>query len=376
LYHKNATVKPFLGLKLMNEAGEAVGVIHGPFGASDKFRIKFPYGVPESAVAVGTKLFLRTKKYFFEKTKSLLQNGIEIEGSDPRVEQQLLLAEPKEFEERKETAAAEGQDARQTLSQEAAPSLPSHQQISIPEPPQPSTSPAAAPPPLPAHPIHHTAHTPESTDTPPADPSPEASPAPAHQPVVAPVNLAMIGVKKKAPAPVVKKENPSHSPAVDRKPAPPPSATVPAASILAPPSSAPMAAPAPSLLPPQPVAAPAVANFPPNCDTGDLRVGTIDTVKAADSAQPSELVAVVSGCFRMEENIRLLAPRSSSRIVLSSAAGAAGGDPLPAQLLGPFAKLGKCKVQFSSPSPAFRPEEAIGGKVEIHITTAAEAGGG
>lgn len=348
LYHKNATVKPFMGLKLMNEAGEAVGVIHGPFGASDKFRIKFPYGVPESAVSVGTKLFLKTKKYFFEKTKSLLQNGIEIEGNDLRAEQ--FSSEPKELDASNEPPADITEASRklstEVRSQDSKPQLPDDRQVSnpvsIPEPIP------VVPVALPAQPINQTTQSPKETDNRPIDSQPTQHPAP--------VDLSMIGVKKKAPP--QKKESPSDLTDTKQTSQSP---VVPIVSSV--PPQPPITFPVSSPVSPQTASVPNVARpLPPNCDTGDVRVGIIDTVKAADSG---ELVAVVSGCFRMEENIRLLCSRSSSRVILSSAAGER--DHLSAQLLGPFAKLGKCKVQFSSPSPAFRPEDAIGGKVEIQI---------
>jgi hypothetical protein len=57
---------------------------------------------------------------------------------------------------------------------------------------------------------------------------------------------------------------------------------------------------------------------------------------AADSSAGATVIAIVEGAFRMEENIRSYAG--------IPAKGPAGED---GQLVGPFGKLGKCKVRFS-----------------------------
>jgi hypothetical protein len=357
LYHKNASIKPFLGLKLMNEAGEAVGVISGPFGSSDKFRVKFPFGVPESSVAVGAKLFLRTKRYVFEKSKALLQNGIEIEGvADLRAGE--AMGE-RGTDERKE-------DHKKERSKEADP--PRHASpLPLPVPlaslPLPLPVPLASPPPAETSTaplkleLSATAPVPTTKSpsvsalaSPPSAPSltdssssgvasvPPSPSAPSYN--VAPIQLASIGVKKTLPP---------------KRPAPPPATPRPKTPLLVDP-------PSPLKSAPQ-VTPPPVSVTLPNSCTGPIRVGTIESVKVADSSlSDSDLVAVVAGCFRMEENIRLFVGQALS----SSSVSAPDGSLIPAQLLGPFAKLGKCKIQFPA-APSLRVEEMIGAKVEIRL---------
>ena len=70
-----------------------------------------------------------------------------------------------------------------------------------------------------------------------------------------------------------------------------------------------------------------------NCDTGSVRTGTVESIKETSEG---EYVAIVAGAFRMEESIRVYAGCS-----VRGTEGVVQG-----QLLGPFAKMGKCKVQF------------------------------
>ena len=74
------------------------------------------------------------------------------------------------------------------------------------------------------------------------------------------------------------------------------------------------------------------------CAQGEVRVGIIESVKTEEpcpeNAQAQALVAIVKGAFRMEENVRLFA---GARTVCGSATG---------QVVGPFGKMGKCKVRF------------------------------
>jgi len=70
---------------------------------------------------------------------------------------------------------------------------------------------------------------------------------------------------------------------------------------------------------------------------GSVRTGTIDSIKQTPDGS---YVAIVSGAFRMEENIRLFA----GAIVLDGKTGSPVGE-----LLGPFSKMGKCKVQLLVP---------------------------
>jgi hypothetical protein len=72
-------------------------------------------------------------------------------------------------------------------------------------------------------------------------------------------------------------------------------------------------------------------------ESTSIRVGTIESSKAEESTPeqgPGALIAIVKGAFRMEENVRQYA-----------GCAAACGD-VQGQLTAPFGKLGKCKVSF------------------------------
>lgn len=72
-----------------------------------------------------------------------------------------------------------------------------------------------------------------------------------------------------------------------------------------------------------------------NGSIGLIRSGVIESVKPADN--PNHFVCTVKGAFRMEENIRIFIGK---KVI--------GPNGEIGQLLGPFAKLGKCKVEFEN----------------------------
>ena len=71
----------------------------------------------------------------------------------------------------------------------------------------------------------------------------------------------------------------------------------------------------------------------------DGRRGTIEKVKPGE--QPSSQVAIVSGAFTMEENIQ-----EHKGTVCLAVHSASGSTIAEGTLIGPFAKMGKCKVSF------------------------------
>ncbi|CAM9216778.1 unnamed protein product [Ectocarpus fasciculatus] len=70
-------------------------------------------------------------------------------------------------------------------------------------------------------------------------------------------------------------------------------------------------------------------------DAGSGRAGTVDSVKPGSSGHTC--ICIVSGAFRMEENIR-----DHVGAVATAPSGLTGS------LVGPYAKMGKCKIEFSS----------------------------
>jgi hypothetical protein len=81
-------------------------------------------------------------------------------------------------------------------------------------------------------------------------------------------------------------------------------------------------------------------------------VGKIDSIKVEQEGSAA-VIAIVEGAFRMEENIRTYAG--------AKAKGPAGES---GELLGPFAKMGKCKVRFEAGCSG-----PVGGEVEILLSS-------
>jgi hypothetical protein len=120
----------------------------------------------------------------------------------------------------------------------------------------------------------------------------------------------------------------------------------------APASAAPIAA----VVTPAVSTPPAVSVVEPVPTPGaEARAGAIESVKpeepCAENGNTASVQAIVKGVFRMEENVRLYA---GARVVCGAVEGA---------LMGPFGKLGKCKVRF--PAPAAGCE--VGSSVVVYL---------
>ena len=93
-----------------------------------------------------------------------------------------------------------------------------------------------------------------------------------------------------------------------------------------------------------------------------MRYGTIDSIKTEEN----HLMVIVKDAFRMEENIKDYSTLTDDQInpkydvLVKCLEGTEGGV-----LKGPFAKMGKCKVQF--PLNAMTSSIQVGDKVEIII---------
>lgn len=74
LFSKEAGIAKYLNLRLETANGEVVGYIHSSFGATGKFKIKFPLGV--SGIKPGSRLFLRYKRFIYDKTKAICQTNM------------------------------------------------------------------------------------------------------------------------------------------------------------------------------------------------------------------------------------------------------------------------------------------------------------
>eukprot|EP01038_Epipyxis_sp_PR26KG_P008963 gene8963-12085_t len=70
---EGGSIQHFLGMKVETEQG-VVGIIMNAFGSDGKFRVKFSVG---SKISRGSKLILRYKRYIYDKTKAMNQDGID-----------------------------------------------------------------------------------------------------------------------------------------------------------------------------------------------------------------------------------------------------------------------------------------------------------
>ena len=74
LYQKQGSVRPFIGMKLETMNGH-YGTIIGPFGSTDKFRVRFEKGV--KGLTLGQPLTLRFKRFLHDRMKGMHQRGID-----------------------------------------------------------------------------------------------------------------------------------------------------------------------------------------------------------------------------------------------------------------------------------------------------------
>lgn len=78
-------------------------------------------------------------------------------------------------------------------------------------------------------------------------------------------------------------------------------------------------------------------------NSGDERIGRVESVKVIG---PGVVDVVVTGAFRMEENVKRLVTEQLVRDVRWSPAATVSSLAVVGELLGPFGKLGKCKVRL------------------------------
>jgi hypothetical protein len=87
----------------------------------------------------------------------------------------------------------------------------------------------------------------------------------------------------------------------------------------------------------------------------EARTGTLESTKpeepCAENGHTTSVQAIVKGVFRMEENVRLYA---GARVVCGAVEGT---------LIGPFGKLGKCKVRFPASAAAWE----VGSSVVVYL---------
>eukprot|EP01033_Poteriospumella_lacustris_P012364 gene12365-8847_t len=150
------------------------------------------------------------------------------------------------------------------------------------------------------------------------------------------------------------------------------------AAAAATPATTPVVAPAAAVVPlvaPDPSSS-STSTVAETVNSGDERVGRVESVKVV---APDVVEAIVAGAFRMEENVKRLVAEQLVRHVRWSPATVtvAASSPVVGELVGPFGKLGKCKVRLQRPPDAtaastvwtVQPEDTV------RLTLAPEAGG-
>ena len=273
LFNKEAGIGRYLGMKLETSSGDVVGFIHSPFGATGKFKIRFPLGV--KGLRFGSRLVLKFKRFVYDRTKTMHQDASydytplsdRKALSVPETAAVDASVEPTGAEEEESPDAlnaSDDEDEAKGISEEIDVS-----QISI------------------------------------------SNSAPANNTEVLPPANG-IDDKRASSSGDIQKESVASSRET---------------------SSQPISANAPVLIEEKSETS-AIADVitPPSAVPIEGRSGIVESVKVAGE----EITCIVSGAFKIEENIRNFA-----------GAAAIGPGQVPGIMTGPYAKMGKCKVVFS-----------------------------
>ena len=309
LVQEGGNVQNFIGMKIETNKGH-LGIISGPYGSGGNFKVKFLEGVP---VTRGSRLTLRFKRYIHDKMRIMAQHGLD-EYSKQKAAMIASLA-PFTSDDGDEV-----EDKKKSNRQKKAERKAAENKLSRPEP---SVSIKQT-----VDDINHSLPVCEvkkdidmqsmsdgklnivcvidAADT-------AAVPAAAAAIPVEPMSITTAIADERGIVPL--RMTSSTCP------------TKPSLDVCA-----------------------ATSDIAPSCS---LRVGVIESFKSDPGSD--SVIAIVSGAFTMEEKIRDLA---------GSPVNIQGHHPITGTLLGPFAKLGKCKVSFPSHSVI-----ATGMSVEISVSS-------
>jgi small GTP-binding protein len=300
LVQEGGNVQNFIGMKIETNRGH-LGVITGPYGSGGNFKVKFSEGV---SVAPGSTLTLRFKRYLHDKMKIMAQQGLD-EYSKQKA---AAIAASSPFISDK---VEEGEEKKKSNRQKKAERKAAENKticrvslVSLEQTPEDTAHSLAATELDRNIDVHTTGDGKVKNTSVTADTD---------------VAIAVEPMSNMAAAVCEKSK-----------------ITTVAASIC--PSPSPLEKPAAS------------SGIAASCQ---LRVGLVESFKR-DLGSDS-VIAIVSGAFTMEEKIRDLA---------GSQAKIHGHHPITGTLLGPFAKLGKCKVSFPLDSTV-----SIGMSVEIAVSS-------
>lgn len=342
LVKEGGSISNFIGMKIETDRGH-LGVIMGPYGSSGSFKVKFSDPVP---VSPQSKLTLRFKRYLHDKLKVMAQQGLDeyarekaaaIEAMSPYILDNDEINGVKKSNRQKK-AESKALAAAKTLSTGVIPSTISKKNV-------PDTAPQNVPQNVPNTGLQNA----PSTIT-----SNTVKNIPSNTPQNVPENVPKNNNKEMSPPGDVlaSSENTQREHTTD--PNPP---KLPISSSVTQDSTVPViysngstGSNVDSDLSSNPIVCPAV-----KLDLSHTRTGHIESFKVDPGSD--SVTAIVVGAFTMEENIRIYTG-SAVRI---------GGTPLgggtTGTLLGPFAKLGKSKVQLPSLNVS------VGMLVEIILTS-------
>ena len=420
LYSKSAanSITAYLGMILANEEGQLIGYIHKAFGSTNKFRIRFPNGAAN--IEAGTTLFLKFKRYVHDCRKLMQQTGMALEEASES--ETKLYHDTFPHNSSSDSAEDSDDDAHVRDNSENHPERPPEDQLASPAKSLPRSVGISLPSQSSNKTVSISKTTePKSKESKDVDskeavhqkglpkndfkrgnkedcePSKTILTKPKKPSDTAPLDLSSIGQKRITPKarPDPSESGPKMKPGQQQhfmshllatspysrpdhaREAPPPAAVttkqhdsaghsfdrdapkkhypqleqpkskhagVSPVSILKYDYSTPSEHHAQSQKQQRHVLQGDTALVNTKSNNDIARIGKIESIKQTPEG---EYVAIVVGAFRMEENIRAFSG--------SSASGEAGQEGV---LLGPFAKMGKCKVKFfhSDKSPSALPK--------------------
>jgi hypothetical protein len=291
LFNKEAGIGRYLGMKLETPSGDVVGFIHSPFGATGKFKIRFPLGV--TGLRFGSRLVLKFKRFVYDRKKVMHQDAsydyTPLSDRNALSAQEALVVEASE--EPTDAEAEESPDALNESDDDDIEAKVGIQGVDVSE-------------------ISLSVSAPESN----AEVLPSAAKLDEER------SFSLEDIQKETFA----SGKMSHSVEISGNVA---ASLEQKSELHAPVTSFPSAE----------VSPPAVAPM-------EGRSGTVESVKVVGD----EITCIVSGAFKIEENIRS-----------SAGAAALGPGQISGTMTGPYAKMGKCKVVFNAGGALIKPGDVI-----------------
>ena len=294
LVKEGGSMLNFIGLKIETERGH-LGIITGPYGSGGSFKVKFRDPVP---ILTGSILTLRFKRYLHDKLKVMAQQGLD----EYAQEKAAAIAAMMPFDEENYNEINGIKKSNRQLKAEKKSALASKngaQEISISDGPIPLVTPS-----------------PSSSQ------NQNKSDDDKILQLMANKTVKMTEEKSHAdPITEVNRVVSTQSTLTERHVDPVP--------LI------------PDIPTPRETTIVPRTDGPPREDEKDsrnpFRVGLIESFK--EDLTASTFIAIVSGAFRMEENIKTHA---------GGAVRLQGYQAVCGTLIGPFAKMGKCKISFTT----------------------------